>query len=88
VPDEHVVINAMRRIISPDRFTFRSVHKKFDFWNTSDINDAEVATTIEQGYWFLRRVRYDFEREAIERVREKYFGQRKFQTNSLEDNKM
>jgi len=76
VPDEHVFINAVKRILPDEQFIYRTVHKKMDLLNENVIDDKEISTAIEQGYWFVRKIRQAIEWQSVARIREKYFSQR------------
>ncbi len=73
IPDEHAIINAVKRVLPDEPFIYHNVHMKS--WDYEKfVEEKDVLSAIAQGSWFIRRVRKLEEWAIIERVREEYWA--------------
>ena len=73
IPDEHAIVNAVKRVLPDEPFIYHNVHWKS--WNGEKyFDEQDVLSAIERGSWFIRRIRKLEEWAVVERVREEQYA--------------
>ena len=72
VPDEHALINAIKRIMPQEPFIYHNIHYKN--WSARPVDEEMVKKAMDGDSWFIRKLVNPEQFDMVKRMREERFN--------------